>query len=307
MLAQDNFGSEQLVIEGVWAMTKQVGKSAMLEDLLLCSPHAPTPKYAGAWTSQDSSPSRSGSPDNTPYSNVMLTRWSGDGGSPAQAAARPQYLQGEYLHPLQGGQLMQQQVQVQQQTQNLQKQAEHLQQMQNFQAQVPQHVAVQQMQMQQMQLEQSQQMQQKLLQEQEQQLQQQMQALQRQQEQLQQQMQQLSSNAEQQHMQQLMQQPVVQQMPQPAECGISLMPQQYMQQTYSPAVAQAPVNVASEIPTQQMTMPMQLQQPELARTCSSGSDISNPQQVQYLMHLPSAAQPASQPVPEQPTQPASQP
>merc|ERR1719440_538398 len=128
MLAQDNFGSEQLVIEGVWAMTKQFGKSAMLEDLLLCSPHAPTPKHECAWTSQDTSPSRSASPDNTPYANVMMTRWSGDAGSPSQTQARPQYLQGEYLHPLQGGQLMQQQVQVQLQTQNLQKQAEQLQQ-----------------------------------------------------------------------------------------------------------------------------------------------------------------------------------
>jgi hypothetical protein len=148
-LAQVNFGSEQLVIEGVWAMTKQFGKSAMLEDLLLCSPHAPTPKHAGAWTSQDTSPSRSASPDNTPYANVMMTRWSGDGGSPSQTQARPQYLQGEYLHPLQGGQLMQQQVQVQLQTQNLQKQAEHLQhqqKLQNFTPQVPQHMPVQQMQ-----------------------------------------------------------------------------------------------------------------------------------------------------------------
>merc|ERR1719387_1605176 len=257
----------------------------MLEDLLLCSPHAPTPKHAGAWTSQDSSPSRSGSPDNTPYSNVMLTRWSGDGASPAQTQTRPQYLQGEYLHPLQGGQLMQQQVQVQQQTQNLQKQAEQLQtqqRLQNFQAQVPQHMAMQQMQldqsqqMQQMQLEQSQQMQQKLLQE-EQQLQQQMQQLQRQQEQLQLQMQQLSAQSS-----------AVQQMPQPAP-----VPQQYVQQTYSPAVAQAAANVAPEIPTQQMTMPMQ--QPELARTCSSGSDISlqSPQPVQYLMHLPAAGAPTS--------------
>merc|ERR1719230_1927206 len=111
-------------------MTKQFGKSAMLEDLLLCSPHAaaPTPRHAGAWTSQDTSPSRSASPDNTPYANVMLTRWSSDGGSPSQTQARPQYLQGEYLHPLQGGQLMQQQVQVQMQTQNLQKHAEQLQQ-----------------------------------------------------------------------------------------------------------------------------------------------------------------------------------
>merc|ERR1719387_2986037 len=203
----------------------------MLEDLLLCSPHAPTPKHAGAWTSQDSSPSRSGSPDNTPYANVMMTRWSGDGGSPAQAAEQ------------------------------LQKQ----QQLQNFQAQVPQHMAVQQMQMQQMQFEQSQQMQQKLMQEEQQ---------------LQQQMQQLSAA-----------QPAVQPIPQPAP-----MPQQYVQQTYSPAVAQAPATVAPEIPTQQMTMPV-LQQPELARTCSSGSDISLPPQppVQYLMHLPAAQTAPAQP------------
>merc|ERR1719281_1092663 len=128
-------------------------------------------------------------------------------------------------------------------------------------------MAVQQMQMQQMQLEQSQQMQQKLMQ---------------QEEQLQQQMQQLTA-----------QQPAVQQMPQPAP-----IPQQYVQQTYSPAVAQAPANVAPEIPTQQMTMPVQLQQPELARTCSSGSDISNSQPpVQYLMHLPAAGAPVPAPQP----------
>jgi hypothetical protein len=201
---------------------------------------------------------------------------------------------------------MQQQVQVQLQTQNLQKQAEHLQhqqKLQNFTPQVPQHMPVQQMQqmqqmqldqsqqLQQMQLEQSQQMQQKLLQE-EQQLQQQMQQLQRQQEQLQLQMQQLSTQS-----------PAVQQMPQPAP-----LPQQYVQQTYSPAVSQVSGNVAPEIPTQQMTMPMQ--QPELARTCSSGSDISSPQpQVQYLMHLPAGGAPtapqpapAAQIAPEQPVQ-----
>merc|ERR1719238_1753706 len=145
----------------------------------------------------------------------------------------------------------------------------------------------QQMQMQQqMQLEQSQQMQQKLLQE-EQQLQQQLQQLQRQQEQLQMQMQQLNTAP-----------PAVPQMPQPAS-----VPQQYVQQTYSPAVAQAPANVAPEIQTQQMTMPVQLQQPELARTCSSGSDISSPTApVQYLMHgMPAAAQ-AAPLVAEQPVQ-----
>merc|ERR1719460_2178122 len=102
-----------------------------------------------------------------------------------------------------------------------------------------------------------------------QQLQQQLQQLQRQQEQLQLQMQQLS-----------VQPTAVPQIPQPAPVP----QQQYVQQTYSPAVAQAPANVAPEIQTQQMTMPVQLQQPELARTCSSGSEISNPQQVQYLMH-----------------------
>merc|ERR1719453_49169 len=159
-------------------------------------------------------------------------------------------------------------------------QAQQMQQLQQMQ-QMEQSQQIQQIQ----QLEQSQQMQQKLLQE-EQQLQQQLQQLQRQQEQLQMQMQQLNTAP-----------PAVPQMPQPAS-----VPQQYVQQTYSPALAQAGANVAPEIQTQQMTMPMLLQQPELARTCSSGSDISNPQQVQYLMHLPSAAQPASQPVPEQPMQ-----
>merc|ERR1719191_709327 len=133
---------------------------------------------------------------------------------------------------------------------------------------------VQQMQqMQQMQLDQSQQLQQMQLE----------QSLQ---------MQQLSTQS-----------PAVQQMPQPAP-----LPQQYVQQTYSPAVSQVSGNVAPEIPTQQMTMPMQ--QPELARTCSSGSDISSPQpQVQYLMHLPAGGAPtapqpapAAQIAPEQPVQ-----
>merc|ERR1719281_1884133 len=92
----------------------------------------------------------------------------------------------------------------------------------------------------------------------EQQLQQQLQQLQRQQEQLQLQMQQLGARPQ-----------VLPQMPQPAP-----MPQQYVQQTYSPAVAQAPASAVPEIQTQQMAMPMQLQPPELTRTCSSGSDIS---------------------------------
>merc|ERR1719460_3170982 len=86
------------------------------------------------------------------------------------------------------------------------------------------------------------------------------------------------------------------------------MPQQYVQQTYSPAVVTPAVT--SAVPeniqtTQQMAMPMPMQQlpspPELTRTCSSGSDISQPAQVQYLMQLPATAQPA-QPVAEQPVQ-----
>merc|ERR1719473_2465918 len=85
-------------------------------------------------------------------------------------------------------------------------------------------------------------------------------------------------------------------------------PQQYVQQTYSPAVAPAATNAVPEMQTQ--PMPMQLQQPELTRTCSSGSDISQSAQVQYLMHLPAAAEqaPASpqpgaaQPVAAQPVQ-----
>merc|ERR1719460_1675560 len=116
--------------------------------------------------------------------------------------------------------------------------------------------------MQQMQLEQSQQMQQKLLHEEQQ---------------LQLQMQQLS-----------VQPTAVPQIPQPAPVP----QQQYVQQTYSPAVAQAPANVAPEIQTQQMTMPVQLQQPELARTCSSGSDISNPQPPMRPPH-PSRRPPSS--------------